>query len=364
MGIRTGQAQQELSLRQKAYDAEQEWNNRKFPLMEQQLRNQTTALRLESDLTRQSFDLQNANMQATALTAPHMAELDLLAKTGDDTALSQWEPPELKLEGIDNPVLSNYATSIATQKLRAYKKTLLDSNAVYKSNNELADKMFSVATLPGIQTLDKLKLQRLGNKIRNTGISSLTEDEQNFVNQGETLAWQFDPRRKELEKSNLEMFVKAQDSETKELKTLSDTMGDFMVSDEVRATAAARFSEIISKRSAKAKSKPSMEETPKEETKPTTNTTSKQSDTTLQVKPNNDFKLDLKFAAEAIRNGNNYEDVVEKLIPKGLKFKNLKDTPQNRMIIKMGILRTLNSAKLGLPIRQEQLGYTPSQIEE
>lgn len=352
MGIRTGQAQQELSMRQKAFEYEQELNNRKFPLLETQLRIQTDSLKLQQDQQRQAFDLQNANMKSVAAISPHLLELDAIFKTGDTSKLLNYEAPDVQIN-TGNPLLDSYASTLAKQSVVKYKKQLLENDQIFKAWNDSADKALSVAGRYDTPSTIKMQLMDMAPRLRNGGLAALTDYEKTtLLPYADRTAYAYSPENMARMKLQMDMDAKAQKAETEFLGVVGKTAGNILAPLEMQKAGAEVFIKGVRARQEK-------------RTMGQQNTTNQYKPTTTEPKDEEKeaIRLEFKQAMEAVRGGASALEAINKLSESILKINKSEITPESRLGAQIQILNAMRQNGLELPFTAEDLSGT-SQNQE
>lgn len=354
MGIRTGQAQQELSLRQKAFQAEQDWNNRRYPLMEKQLSIQADALKIQQEQQKTALDLQNANMRATAEIAPYLAELDVIARAGDASKLSGYQVPDIKVD-TGNPMIDNYASTLAKQGVVKYQKQLLENNQVYKTWNDAADKVLSVANRYDTPTPLKMQLMEMAPRLRSGGFNALTDFEKfNLLPYADKTAYAYSPERLTMLKLQQELGAKQEEAQTKRITALGKVAGNIFVTPEVQQATSEELTKML---------KPSKNKAPSESVIPEETTTPTAAVQTPAQKDLNAFATSFKQGANAIRSGTSALDVINELSNNLLKTYGKPTTAKNKLAAQVQVLNLMRANGIELPFTEEDLSST-SQTEE
>lgn len=349
MGIRTGQAQQELSLRQKAFQAEQDWNNRKFPLMEKQLSIQTDALKIQQQQQETALNMQNANMRATAEIAPHLAELDVIARAGDAQKLSSYQIPDIKVE-TGNPLIDSYASTLARQGVAKYQKQLLESNQVFKTWNDAADKALSVANRYDTPTPLKMQLMEMAPRLRSGGFNALTDFEKyNLLPYADKTAYAYSPERLGLIKLQQELDTKKEEAETKRLAALGKITGSIFVDPEVQKATGEEITTML---------KPGKSTAPSGGLMPEQQSAPRAAIQTPAQKDLNTFATNFKQGANAIRSGTSALDVISELSDNLLKTYGKPITAKNKLAAQVEVLNLMRANGIELPFTEEDLSST------
>jgi hypothetical protein len=354
MGIRTGQAQQELSLRQKAFQAEQDWNNRRYPLMEKQLGIQADALKIQQQQQQTALDMQNANMRATAEIAPHLAELDVIARAGDANKLSSYQVPDIKVD-TGNALIDSYASTLARQGVAKYQKQLLENNQIYKTWGDAADKALSVANRYDTPTPIKMQLQDMALRLRSGGLNSLTDFEKyTLLPYADKTAYAYSPERLSMLKLQQELGTKQEDAETKRLAALGKISGNIFTSPEVQQATGEEITKML--KPGKSKSSTGWV-VPEEPNMPSAAITQP------GQKDLNMFATNFKQGASAIRSGTSALDVISQLSDNLLKTYGKPMTAKNKLAAQVQVLNLMRANGIDLPFTEEDLSST-SQNEE
>jgi hypothetical protein len=355
MGIRTGQAQQELSLRQKAFQAEQDWNNRRYPLMEKQLSIQSDALKIQQQQQQTALEMQNANMRATAEIAPHLAELDVIARAGDANKLSSYQIPDIKVD-TGNPLIDSYASTLARQGVAKYQKQLLENNQIYKTWGDAADKALSVANRYDTPTPIKMQLQDMALRLRSGGLNALTDYEKfELLPYADKTAYAYSPERMAMIKLQQDISTKEEEAKTRRIAALGKVGGDILAPEELQKTATEELKNILKTGKGDTSSSSLM---PQQPSMPTAT-----SQPTSQ-KDLNAFKTSFKQGVVAIRDNRvNALDVINQLSDQMLKTYNKPSNAKTKLAAQAEILNLMRASGLQLPFTEEDLSST-SQTEE
>ena len=354
MGIRTGQAQQELSLRQKAFQAEQDWNNRRYPLMEKQLGIQADALKIQQQQQQTALDMQNANMRATAEIAPHLAELDVIARAGDANKLSSYQVPDIKVD-TGNPLIDSYASTLARQGVAKYQKQLLENNQIYKTWGDAADKALSVANCYDTPTPIKMQLQDMALRLRSGGLNSLTDFEKyTLLPYADKTAYAYSPERLSMLKLQQELGTKQEDAETKRLAALGKISGNIFTSPEVQQATGEEITKMLKPGKSKSSTGGVVPEEPNMPSAAITQPGQKDL---------NMFATNFKQGASAIRSGTSALDVISQLSDNLLKTYGKPMTAKNKLAAQVQVLNLMRANGIDLPFTEEDLSST-SQNEE
>jgi hypothetical protein len=355
MGIRTGQAQQELSLRQKAFQAEQDWNNRRYPLMEKQLGIQADALRIQQQQQQTALDMQNANMRATAEIAPHLAELDVIARAGDAGKLSSYQIPDIRVE-TGNPLIDSYASTLARQGVAKYQKQLLENNQIYKTWGDAADKALSVANRYDTPTPIKMQLQDMALRLRSGGLNSLTDFEKyTLLPYADKTAYAYSPERIAMLKLQQDLESKQEGAQTKRIEALGKVAGNIFVTPEVQQATSEELTKML--KPSKGKPTTSGGVIPEEPSMPSASVT-KPSEKDLNM-----FATNFRQGASAIRSGTSALDVINELSDNLLKTYGKPITAKNKLAAQIQVLNLMRANGIDLPFTEEDLSST-SQTEE
>jgi len=355
MGIRTGQAQQELSLRQKAFQAEQDWNNRRYPLMEKQLGIQADALRIQQQQQQTALDMQNANMRATAEIAPHLAELDVIARSGDAGKLSSYQIPDIRVE-TGNPLIDSYASTLARQGVAKYQKQLLENNQIYKTWGDAADKALSVANRYDTPTPIKMQLQDMALRLRNGGLNSLTDFEKyTLLPYADKTAYAYSPERIAMLKLQQDLESKQEGAQTKRIEALGKVAGNIFVTPEVQQATSEELTKML--KPSKGKPTTSGGVIPEEPSMPSAAVNQP------DQKDLNMFATNFKQGASAIRSGTSALDVINQLSDNLLKTYGKPVTAKNKLAAQVQVLNLMRANGIDLPFTEQDLSST-SQNQE
>lgn len=355
MGIRTGQAQQELSLRQKAFQAEQDWNNRRYPLMEKQLGIQADALRIQQQQQQTALDMQNANMRATAEIAPHLAELDVIARSGDAGKLSSYQIPDIRVE-TGNPLIDSYASTLARQGVAKYQKQLLENNQIYKTWGDAADKALSVANRYDTPTPIKMQLQDMALRLRSGGLNSLTDFEKyTLLPYADKTAYAYSPERIAMLKLQQDLESKQEGAQTKRIEALGKVAGNIFVTPEVQQATSEELTKML--KPSKGKPTTSGGVIPEEPSMPSAAVNQP------DQKDLNMFATNFKQGASAIRSGTSALDVISQLSDNLLKTYGKPVTAKNKLAAQVQVLNLMRANGIDLPFTEQDLSST-SQNQE
>ena len=359
MGLQSNRQEQDLSLRQRAFEFEQSYKEKTYPLMEQQIANRTESLRLDAELQRQALDLQKTSMQTSALLAPHLAELDLLSRTGDPKMLSNYQFPTINVDASANPLLNQHAAAIASNQLRAYYTRLLDANEIRKTWGETSDKLLAVSRMP-VGSPIKMQLQAAAVKVRDGGMDALNSFELNtLLPWADKTAYSMSPEKMAYDKYQQEVESKKSKAKTDEATAYGKIAGNIFSSDALKAAAEKRLIENLNSRGTPS----GMDATegnvpggvPTNMPKATSYKPSK-----AQVEA---FQTYAKQAAKSVAGGTNAIDVISKVSDELMKLYQLPATARNRMATQTKALELLQSTGVNLPFTEEDLSST-SQTEE
>jgi len=356
MGIRTGQAQQELSLRQKAFEAEQEWNNRRYPLMQKQLGIQADALKIQQQQQQTALNMQNANMRATAEISPYLAELDVIARAGDAGKLSSYQIPDIKVD-TGNPLIDSYASTLARQGVAKYQKQLLESNQVFKTWNDAADKALSVANRYDTPTPLKMQLMEMAPRLRSGGFNALTDFEKyNLLPYADKTAYAYSPERMAMMKLQADLEKSQQKAETERLGTIGKIGGNIFLSPEAQAAVNEEIVASIKKNKEKSSSS-GTSLMPRETSMPS------QAPYQPSEQEFNNFRATARKGIDEIRSGTSALDVIEELSNTLLKLYKKPVTAETKLGAQKTAMDILRRSGVQLPFTMEDLSST-SQTEE
>jgi hypothetical protein len=355
MGIRSGQAQQELSLRQKAFQAEQDWNNRRYPLMEKQLSIQSDALKIQQQQQQTALEMQNANMRATAEIAPHLAELDVIARAGDANKLSGYQIPDIKVD-TGNPLIDSYASTLARQGVAKYQKQLLENNQIYKTWGDAADKALSVANRYDTPTPIKMQLQDMALRLRSGGLNALTDYEKfELLPYADKTAYAYSPERMAMIKLQQDLGTKQEEAETKRITALGKVGGNILAPEDLQKAATEELKTMLKK----GKGTPSASGVVPEQPSMPSATSQPTSQKEL-----NAFTTSFKQGVVAIKDNRvNALDVINQLSDQMLKAYNKPSNAKTKLAAQAEILNLMRASGLQLPFTEEDLSST-SQTEE
>jgi len=345
MGLRENRAQQELSLREKAFQAEQDWNAKRYPLMLRQIETEEKMANFNLMSLQREQELKDAELESSAAMAPILDEMTMLAKA-DPNRLMTYSVPEISVNS-SNPRVAAGASALARRKLQEYQEQLLNNSKEIALQKETANKMRQAATLSDVPSPIRLQLLQAAKKVESGGVSNLNDFElQSLVPFADKVTYQRSPAYFDsLEKiSNIQ--AKQEDSRSKRTKALGDIAGNIFVSPELKQYAEKELMEAEPKTEASAKTKAmpqaAASATPEE----------------LNV-----FKADFRKAASAIQQNANALDVVDNLSENMLKTYKIPNTPQNKMAAQKKILELLKQSGVSLPFGPEDLS-SPLQTEE
>jgi len=366
MAQRAQQSQQELSLRARAFEAEQEWNQKRYPLMLKQLENQTTALDLEANSQKLQIELQrvnmaksNAELKSTAAIAPIAAEMDFLARTSPESLMS-YSIPDITIEGDDKTV-ADAASALAKSKLNEYKTSLLNNNKIVQTWNDTADKLLQVSERYDTPSVMKMELQDAARKLRSSGLSGLTDHEkQNLIPYAEKIAYASSPAYIEMQKQRVETAATGTKAVTGRIKELREIAGNIFVDDATRKAAAAQLNKVmLSGQDQLESDQEDTSVTPSAQAKPTASATP---NVTPSASGTADLKTKFKQVADAIKQQHDPLPLINMLSDEVLKFKNLKPTKENKEAASKEVLRQLRNGGVSLPFLPSDLN--PSSQEE
>lgn len=339
MGMREARAQQDQSLREKAFYEEMRQNNLLFPLKQAQIENQTQAIKLQSEMQRYNLNLQNAQMGMISAMAPIETEMAFLSQS-DPTKLSAYQIPEIKVEHPD-PTFAKYASDLARQKLLEKKTSLLEATEEFQDIKTTSDTLRQAARIPDMPTPLKAQFRAAATKLRSGGYGALSEMEiQKIIPLAEKEVFSRSKEYRDIVKGEREYALKATGEETKRMTALAKVSEGLFTPEETREAAGRGITEILGG----AKVEPLKKSEAVE----------KISNQEVDLEP---IRLKMKQGAQAIRQGADAIQVIDKLVPDYLKAQKLKDTPQNRAAVRMAILRQYQAGGLSLP------GFAPEDFE-
>jgi len=331
MGMREARAQQDQSLREKAFYEEMRQNNLLFPLKQAQIENQTQAVKLQSEMQRYNLNLQNAQMGMISAMAPIETEMAFLSQS-NPSALSAYQIPDIKVEHPD-PTFAQYASDLARQKLLEKKTSLLEATEDFQDRKATAETLRQAARLPDIETPIKAQLRVAANKLKTGGYEALSDFEiQKLIPLAEREVYSRSKEYRDIVKGEREYALKASGEETKRLAALAKVSEGLFTPQETREAAGKGIEEILGGTKIEPLKKSEVVE--------------KVSAQEVDLEP---IRLKFKQAGEALRRGADPIKVIDMLVPDYIKAQGLDDTKANRMAIRMALLREYQSRGLGLP---------------
>ena len=345
MGMREARAQQEMSLREKAFQAEQDWNAKRYPLMLRQIETEEKMANFNLMSLQREQELKDAELESSAAMSPILDEMTLLAKA-DPNRLASYIVPEITVNSA-NPRVAAGASALARRKLQEYQEQLLNNNKEIALQKETANKMRQAATLSDVPSPIRLQLLQAAKKVEGGGVSNLSDFElQSLVPFADKVTYQRSPAYFDsLEKiSNIQ--AKQEDTKSKKTKALGDIAGNIFVSPELKQFAEKQLMGGETKTEPSAKADTSLQPT-----------------ATAKPEELDVFKADFKKGASAINQGVNSLDVVDGLAENLLKTYKMPVTPKNKAAAQAQVLKMLRQSGVSLPFGPEDLA-APSQTEE
>jgi len=331
MGLREARAQQDQSLRERAFVEEMRQNNLLFPLKQAQIENQTQAVKLQSEMQRYNLNLQNAQMGMLSAMAPIETEMSFLSEA-DPVKLSSYQIPDIKVDHPD-PTFAKYASDLARQKLLERKTSLLEATEDFQDRKATADTLRQAARLPGIEAPIKAQLRTAAAKLRSGGYGSLSDFEiQSLIPLAEKKVFQSSKEYRDIVKGEREYALKATGEETKRMAALAKVTEGLFTPEETRAAAGKGISEILGGTKIEPlKPNEKVEKAATEE---------------IDLEP---VRLKMRQGAEVIRQGADPMQVIERLVPEVIKAKRLPDNPKTRAAVRLSILQRYQAGGLNLP---------------
>ena len=339
-------AARQQSIREKAFQAELEQNERLFPLKVAQIENQTQAVKLQSEMQQYNLNLQRAQMGMMSAMAPIDTEMAFLAEANPN-ALSSYQIPDIKVDHPD-PTFAKYASDLARQKLLEKKTSLLEATEDFQDRKTTADTLRQASRIPGIETPIKAQLKAAATKLRTGGYESLSEFEiKKLIPLAEREVYARSKDYRELLKGEREFGLKQEAEQTKRMAALGKSAGEgIFAPPEIQEAAQKGLGEML-----KVGGQPrpigtsrSVEETAAQE---------------VDLEP---FKLKVRQGAQAIKGGRDAMPVINKLAGDLLKTYGLQDNASNRSAAQTQVLRILRGANINLPFSPED--FEAGQTEE
>lgn len=357
MGLRENRAQQEQSLRERAFIAEEQMNRDLFPLKKAQIENQTMAVRLQAENQRAQMDAQRAELASASVMSPIMMEMDLLGRSNPQ-ALMNYQIPDIQV-AHENPLYAQSASALAKSKLIEYRETLLEKNEFIQDQKNTANTLLAFARDPSTPTVLKTEARVAAQKVRYGGLEALTPHEQvNILRVAEETVYKRSPQYIKQRKEQAELSIAQQGANTKTAKVLLDAANGLFIDTENRTQFLKKGQSLIDQGNLEApqnlSGRSSQNEALKEITKD------------IATKEVNLAPLQLKFAqgAAAIGRGADPMKVISRLAGDLLASQKLDDTPQNRISAEKAILATLQKSGLQLPNFYQNNEAIDTELEE
>ena len=346
MGLREARAQQDQSLRERAFVEEMRQNAMLFPLKQAQIENQTQAVKLQSEMQRYNLNLQNAQMGMVSAMAPIETEMAFLAEA-NPAELQNYQIPDLKVDHPD-PTFAKYASDLARQKLLEKKTSLLEATEDFQDRKTTADTLRQAARIPDMPTPLKAQFRAAATKLRSGGYGALSDMEvQKIIPLAEKEVFARSKEYRDLVKGEREYALKASGEATKRMAALGKIAGEgIFAPPEIQESAQKGLAEMLKGGGTVApmKSTKAVEEAAEQQ---------------VDLEP---LKLKIRQAAQAIRGGRDAMPIINNLANNVLQTYGLEDTPANRSAAQTQVLRILRGANINLPFSPED--FEAGQTEE
>jgi hypothetical protein len=337
-------AARQQSIREKAFQAELEQNERLFPLKVAQIENQTQAVKLQSEMQQYNLNLQRAQMGMMSAMAPIDTEMAFLAEANPN-ALSSYQIPDIKVDHPD-PTFAKYASDLARQKLLEKKTSLLEATEDFQDRKTTADTLRQASRIPGIETPIKAQLKAAATKLRTGGYEALSEFEiQKLIPLAEREVYARSKDYREMLKGEREYGIKVSEAQSKRIGALAKVSEGLFTTEEARKAAERGISELVGGGPSKLEPSQTVERVAAQE---------------VDLEP---VKLKFKQGAEAVRRGADATEVIDRLATEILKVSGKADNPKNRMAARSLAAQKLQLGGLNVPSFAPQ-DFGDSQEEE
>lgn len=173
MGIRTGQNERDLSLRERGYEARQKENDMLLPYKMAEIESQNTFRKAQADDMLRKSKIQNSLIEIQSAISPIATEMSFIAKVDSDK-LRNYQIPDLTFENQDKQ-MSDYSKAAARKELEILKQSLLDQDDEYQEVEQIVSTARAYSRDPTEPSPLKAGVREMIPLLRQSGFRGLNE---------------------------------------------------------------------------------------------------------------------------------------------------------------------------------------------
>ena len=173
MAQRSQQAERDLSLRERRFQAEQEQAEKLFPLQLAEIESNNLFKKARAEDMQRKMQLQNSLIEVQSSISPIATEMSFLARVDSDK-LRNYQIPDLTFENQDEKMAS-YSKAVARKELEVLKQSLLDQDDEYQEVEQIVDIARAFSRDPTEPSPLKAGVREMIPALRQNGFQGLNE---------------------------------------------------------------------------------------------------------------------------------------------------------------------------------------------
>lgn len=320
MGIRTGQNERDLSLRERGYEARQKENDLLLPYKMAEIESQNTFRKAQADDMLRKSKIQNSLIEIQSAISPIATEMSFIAKVDSDK-LRNYQIPDLTFENQDKQ-MSDYSKAAARKELEILKQSLLDQDDEYQEIEQIVSTARAYSRDPTEPSPLKAGVREMIPLLRQNGFRGLNEFQTQKLlplldQYGLVRSADYQKKVSDREKN----LRKDRELDISEVGAVAKVSDGLMISPEVKVAADFRLNQLFNNKSSGR----------------------------LSPKYDGVFQLKIKQAAQTIRDGANAKDVIEKLTKMAVAEGQINDSPNEISAFKFRVQSRFKGDGINMP---------------